>query len=318
MLKYAFAGTIFLLILIAFELVYSLFRKPDARSVGSVVTRYTRGIDAEQDIDILYQRKFSDISILNSILKRLPAVRSLDELMQQSGVKTLVGIFILFTFTLGGFVYLLTSSMLAMPFAVLLSLTSMILPFFYLLAKRKERRNKFEALLPDALDLMCYALKAGHSILASFKMVGEELADPIGEEFRRVVDELNYGRDLNATLRSFARRINSVELKFFVTTVIIQRETGGNLVEMLQKISEVIRKKFRFREKVRALSGEAKMSAYILLALPFLVAGALFFINREYILVLVNDPAGHWALATAGVMMSIGTFIMYRLVQLEL
>jgi tight adherence protein B len=204
------------------------------------------------------------------------------------------------------------------PLALLISGIGMLQPFLFLLYKRKQRRALFETLFPDALDLMGYSLKAGHSILASFKMVAEELADPIGEEFRRIVEEINFGRDVDSSLRNFARRVDSPELKFFVTAVIIQRETGGNLVEMLQKISEIIRRKFRFREKVKTLSAEGKLSAIILLALPFLVGAAIITLNPEYIMILVSDPIGPYAIAIALTMMSIGSFIMYRLVQLDL
>jgi len=205
-----------------------------------------------------------------------------------------------------------------LPMSIVVTCVGVYLPYLYLFYKRKKRIKKFEALFPDALDLMGYALKAGHSVMAAFKMVGEEMADPIGDEFSRIVDEINFGRDLDSTLRKFARRIDSAEVKFFVTSVIIQRETGGNLVELLVRISEVIRIKFRFREKVKALTGEAKMSAIILLALPFFAGAAILLLNPEYISVLFDDPAGPYAIGIALIMMSIGSFIMYKLTQLDM
>ena len=144
------------------------------------------------------------------------------------------------------------------------------------------------------------------------------MAEPVGEEFGRVVEEINFGKELDSSLRNFSRRIDSPELKFFVTSLIIQRETGGNLVEMLQKISEVIRKKFRFREKVKTLSAEGKLSAVILLALPFFCGAALIALSPEYIMVLMTDPIGPYAIAIALTMMAFGSFIMYRLVQLDM
>lgn len=317
-MKLAFAITLFFLIIIIFELFYSLLQKQDTRPVDKVVARYSSPIPEQKEVDILYYRRFSDIALLNTILAAIPAVAKLDELMQQGGVKSLAGVFILTILFIGGAVFLTSTSMLPVVLSAFLAGISMYLPVAYLFYRRNSRRAKFEALLPDALDLMGYSLKAGHSIMASFNMVAEEMPNPIGEEFNRVVDEINYGRDLNSTLRNFARRIDSVELKFFITTVIVQRETGGNLVEMLKKISEVIRRKFRFREKVKTLTGEAKLSAIILFALPFILAAAITVTSPKYILVLLTDPYGHYAMTIALAMMLIGSFIMYKLVQLEL
>lgn len=318
-MKIAFAAAIFLLIFIALELIYSLLKKPDTRSVTKAVTRYASGLPKDGETSLLYSRKFSDIQVFDRFLATVPAVGRLDELMQQGGVKMLAGVFILFSLATGAVLFLCGTLLLQpLPIALIIAAAGAFLPCLYLFYKRRQRKARFEALFPDALDLMGYSLKAGHSIMASFKMVAEEMADPIGEEFRRVVDEINFGRDLDSTLRNFARRIDSAELKFFVTSVIIQRETGGNLVELLIRISEVIRKKFRFKEKVKALTGESKLSAIILLALPFFAGAAILVLNPEYIDVLFSDPIGPYAIAIALLMMSTGTFIMYKLVQLDI
>lgn len=319
-MELAFAAALFFLLLISCELLYALFKKPDSRPVDRVVERYTRGgLPEETDLDILYYRKFSDIKLFNSVLAASPAVGRLDGLMQQGGVKMLAGVFILTTLTLGAVLFLLCSLRQTPPaLTLLLPAAAMAAPFFYLFYRRAQRRARFETLFPEALDLMGYSLKAGHSIIASFKMVAEELADPVGEEFNRIVEELNFGMDLNTSLRNFSRRIDSLELRFFVTSVIIQRETGGNLVQMLEKISEVIRRKFRYREKVKTLSAEGKLSALILLALPFVSGLALLVVNPNYLTVLLNDPIGPYAIAVALAMMATGSFIMYRLVQLDM
>lgn len=318
-MKIAFTASIFFLIFIAFELVYSLIRKTDAREFTKAVERYASRRQKDDEISLLYHRKFSDIKFLNVILARIPAVGRLDELMQQGGVKILAGVFILISLAVGALSFLCCTLLLQpRPVSILAASLGAYLPFLYLFYKRNQRKAKFEALFPDALDLMSYSLKAGHSIMASFKMVAEEIADPVGEEFDRVVDEINFGKDLDSTLRNFSRRINSPELKFFVTSVIIQRETGGNLVELLGRISSVIRQKFRFREKVKALSGEGKLSAIILGVLPFLVGAFIFTTNPSYVRILIEDPIGHYALGLASIMMSIGSFIMYKLVQLDM
>lgn len=318
-MKIVFAVSIFLLIFIAFELIYSLFGKSDKREIDTAVDRYANRRSKDEEISLLYHRKFSDIPLLNTILTRIPVVGRLDELMQQGGVKMLAGVFILISLTAGALAYLCCTLLLQPPpVSILAAAAAIYCPFFYLFYKRGKRRAQFETLFPDALDLMSYSLKAGHSIMASFKMVAEEMADPVGEEFDRVVDEINFGRDLDSTLRNFSRRIDSPELKFFVTSVIIQRETGGNLVELLGRISAIIRKKFRFREKVKALTGEGKASAMILVALPFCVAALLSVLNPEYVRLLFTDQIGHFLMIAGAVLMSIGSFIMYKLVQLDM
>lgn len=314
------AAAVFLIILLVFAACFALLAGGrQQRSLSQAVDKYTVASSADKDIDILYYRKFSDIKLFHAFLATIPAVRSLDELMQQARVNMLAGVFILTTLVCGAVALLVGQALThQMGIALVLAAIAFFLPTFNLLLRRRQQRAKFEALFPDALDLMAYALKAGHSILASFKMVAEEMAAPVGEEFGRVVEEINFGGNLEATLHNFARRVDSTELRYFVTSVIIQRETGGNLVEILEKISETIRKKFRFREKVKALTAEGKISAYILVALPFLIALAVSVLNRKYISVLLTDPVGHYLLMGASVMMAFGIFVIFRLVQLDM
>ena len=314
------AAAVFLIILAVFIAGFALLAGGRRqRSVHKAVEKYTTIGTEGEDVNILYYRKFSEIRPFHTLLAVIPAVRNLDELMQQARVKMLAGVFILTSLVCGAMAFLFALSLgqgfgLALPLATI----ALYLPYLNLLMRRRQQRAKFEALFPDALDLMAYSLKAGHSIMASFKMVAEEMAAPVGVEFGRVVEEINFGHNIEATLHNFARRVDSPELRYFVTSVIIQRETGGNLVEILEKISETIRKKFRFRERVRALTAEGKISAYILVALPFLIALAVIVLNREYITVLATDPIGPYLILGASVLMAFGIFVIFRLVQLDM
>jgi tight adherence protein B len=318
-MEFVFSATLFFLTLIVFELVYTIFKKPETHSINRIAKRYSTSSKNEDELDILYHRKFSDITLFDRVLALLPAVDKVDALMQQGGVKMLAGVFVLLHLIVGSLFFLVCSFLQpVLIFSILAGVVGLFLPFVYLFYRRSKRRAQFETLFPDALDLMGYSLKAGHSIVASFKMVSEEVADPVGDEFSRVVEELNFGRDFNSSLKGLSHRIDSAELRYFVTSVVIQRETGGNLVEMLVKISEVIRRKFRFREKVKTLAAEGKISALILLALPFFAGAAILALNPEYILILASDPIGPYVISVALLMMSIGSYIMYRLVQLDL
>ena len=313
------AGASFLLVLLIFAGGYALLSGGTERFLHHAVEKYSVNRNKPEDINILYYRKFSDIKPFHQVLALIPMVKNLDDLMQQGGVKMLAGVFVLLSLVCGmvGFLFGL-QVFTRFEVAVVLGGLALVVPYLDLLVKRKQQRARFEALFPDALDLMTYSLKAGHSIMASFKMVAEEMAAPVGEEFVRVVEEINFGNNVEATLHNFARRVDSTELRYFVTSVIIQRETGGNLVEILEKIADTIRKKFRFRERVKALVAEGKLSAYILIALPFLIALLFSVLNRGYIMVLVTDPIGHYLIGGAIVLMCIGSFIIFKLVQLDM
>lgn len=318
-MEIVFAVSIFIVIILFFATGYSLMRGDDSRSMHTAVSKYAATNKKQSQIDILYYRKYSDIDWLHSLLATIPAVRRLDTFLQQSGTKVLAGFFILLTLAMSVIAYLISYTMLQrVEVAAIAALLGGSLPSLVMLYKKRKRRADFETLFPDALDLMCYSLKAGHSILASLKIVSEEVADPVGEEFGFVVDQINFGKSVDSTLRQLAVRIDSTELRYFVTSVIIQRDTGGNLVEILSKISEIIRKKFRFREKVTALAAEGKLSATILTALPFCVGSFIAFTNAKYLKVLITDPLGTYFIYGAIILLCIGLIVMYRLVQLDM
>ena len=314
-----FAVAIFLVVILAFEAGYTLVRGDSNRSLHSVVKKYANPIEKNEQIDILYYRKYSDIHWVHSLLATIPATQGLDTFLQQTGTKMLVGVFILLSSAIAAITLLFTYIFInRIEISAICALVAFFIPYVVLLFKRSKRRADFETLFPDALDLMCYSLKAGHSILASLKMVSEEMADPVGEEFGYVVDQINFGKSVDSTLRNLARRIDSPELRYFVTSVIIQRDTGGNLVELLTKISEIIRKKFRFREKVKALAAEGKLSAIILIGLPFVVGTLIAVTNGKYLTTLITDPLGAYFIVGAVILLCIGIIIMYRLVQLDM
>ncbi|MDH3346643.1 MAG: type II secretion system F family protein [Desulfobulbaceae bacterium] len=310
---------IFSIILLVCWALYLLFVPNRGRSVSKTVKRYAADIEGDVQIDLLYKRKLSNISLLSRLLSSSRLFFKLDNIIQQSGVKILADQFIVLTIIVGisGWAvsnYLGRNQILS----VVVSCLSLILPLCWLFYMRKQRLAKFEALFPDALDLMGYSLRAGHSIMAGIKMVAAESDEPIKSEFSRVVEEVNFGRGVDIALRGLAKRISIPEVKYFSTCIIIQRETGGNLAELLDKVSRIIRSRFRFRERVKTLAAEGKFSALILSGLPFAIALGIFIVNRDYIKVLVTDPIGPYIIAIALLLMAIGIFIMSRLVKIEM
>ncbi|HNV25428.1 MAG: type II secretion system F family protein [Fimbriimonadaceae bacterium] len=187
------------------------------------------------------------------------------------------------------------------------------------LATRATRRLRdFQRQLPEALDMMGRSLRAGHSLLAGMKMVSDEFPAPVGLEFGRVVEEATFGVPLGDALSHLTDRFDSAALRFFVTSVMIQRESGGNLAEVITSISQMARKRFELASRVRAVSAEGRLSAMVLFALPLALAGILYVINAEYITILFQDPLGQTMVTVAGMLMICGAAITKRMVTVRI
>ena len=183
-------------------------------------------------------------------------------------------------------------------------------------AKRK-RLTTFEQQLPDALDLMGRALRAGHAFSGAMKMVGDEMPEPVAGEFRTTFDELNYGISLQDALQNLATRVPSDDLRYFVIAVLIQRETGGNLTELLDNISALIRARLKLMGTIRVLSAEGRLSATILCILPFVVAVVIYLLNPKFIATLWTDPFGVRLLVAGAIGLVIGIIWTQRIIRIR-
>jgi tight adherence protein B len=188
------------------------------------------------------------------------------------------------------------------------------LPLLRLTWLRKRRVNKIGAQLPDALDMISRALRAGHAFPAALAMVGEQAQEPIASEFKATFDEINFGLSTQTALLNLATRAPIADLRYFVLAVVIQLETGGNLAELLSMLAELIRERFKLYGRIRVLAAEGKLSAYILTALPFFVGGMIQIVNPGYLSVLFTDPVGVRLVITAIVMMVLGCLVMWRII----
>jgi tight adherence protein B len=191
------------------------------------------------------------------------------------------------------------------------------LPFVWVNLKRKRRIAKFNAQLPDALELLSRSLRAGHSLGSGFGLISEEMQDPLAKEFGRCFEEQNLGVSLEASLESMTRRIPNLDLRFFATAVILQRTTGGDLAEILDKISRLVRARYRLTGQIQALTGEGRLSGIVLLALPPGLFTMMMFLNREYIMKLFSDPMGQWLLGGAIVMQLTGAFVIKKIIDIK-
>src|SRR5665213_492552 len=193
-----------------------------------------------------------------------------------------------------------------------------VLPFMVLRYLRKRRQKKFSAQFPDAIDIIVRSLRAGHPVPIAINMVARELPDPIGTEFGTVTDEITYGADLESAMRTLYFRVGTDDLPLFVTAVAIQGSTGGNLGEILENLSRVIRERFKMRRKIRALAAEGRASALILSSLPIGMFAVINFLVPNFYASVWNEDMTKIALTLAGCWMGVGNFIMYRLVNFRI
>jgi len=307
-------------VLIIELLFYSVrtIRNPDRTRIRKKLKKLSTPDQEGEAPDLLRKRILSEVPLLNRILLRITMIERLDRLRYLANAQLPAGFFILLAllFASAGFVgfYLMKIDlMLNVPLAICIG----TFPFLYLYIKKNKRMKKFQAQLPEALDLMARSLRAGHAFSTGMKLAAEEFEDPLGPEFSITLDEINFGLGVPEALNNFVNRIECPDLNFFVVAVILQRETGGNLAEIMENIAHLIRERFKLYGKIRTLAAEGKLSMWVLLALPFFIIGALFVVNPEYIKILFIEPAGRIMCGIALFMMFIGYLVMRRMVNIE-
>ena len=294
----------------AFQTLYNPQRKR--------IQRRLQALDPSQPIDIERRQVFSEVPFLNNLLLKATWLQPLRHLMEQAHNPYSLGVFLLLSILLGLIGVLLGIVVLKNSLVTLLAAACLgLMPFGYVYWQKQQRLLKFQRQLPDALDLVARALKAGHSFMAGMKMVGDECTDPIGTEFDKTLDHINFGVVVPEALTQLAHRVHCLDLKFFVTSLILQRETGGNLAEIIENIGALIRQRFELQGRVRALAAEGKLSGIILVALPCLLGLALYASSPAYIALLFTDPIGQRMLGCAGVLMTLGAITIKRMIKIR-
>ena len=322
MLNVFIAFGIFATVVLLLEGVYYAYqvlsrRGKDNQRIKERIQEWTVKPELQQ-LDIVRNQSLSDIPWLHDLL--VP-IRKLDGLrrIHERGNNTLpFGTFLLASLLIAILVGLVciqfhTHLIVALVGAVL----SACLPFGFLYWKKTKRMAKFQRQLPEALELIARALRAGHAFFVGLKLVGEEFPEPIGPEFKRAFDEVSMGISVPQALQNLADRVDCLDVKFFVTSVSVQRETGGNLAEIIESLGLLIRKRFELYMKIAALSAEGKVSAIILFALPLVLGLLLYRMNPEYIVLLFTDPIGHTMLMTGSALMIIGAFVTRKMINIE-
>jgi tight adherence protein B len=318
-----FAVLAFLAIVLLIEAVYLFWSSRHGTAVKRMDERLRAlsagGNISKEQLSILKQRLLSESPFVTRLLLHVPRVHALDRQLQQSGLRWSVARFATYTLlcALAGVVL---GFLMQAPALVMAALAGGLglLPAMILRHNRSRRVLQLERQLPDAADLIARALRAGHSFPAALGMVGEELPEPLGGEFALVFDEINYGVSMNDALLNMVNRVPVDDLRYFVIAVLIQREAGGNLAEILGSISGIIRERLKLLGKVRVLSAEGRLSAWILAVLPFAILGALSVLNPGYISLFWKDPAGVQLAAVALTMMLFGIMWMRKIVRIHI
>ena len=266
---------------------------------------------------VVRQEESGPLPGVGKLLGKTGAGMSLSRLIEQSGVKATTGGIIMVS---GGLallgmlgVLMFAPSAGAAPGGLLFG----SLPILFLMQRRGKRIRKFEEQFPEALDLLARALRAGHAFQTSLGMVADELVEPVGPEFKKTFDQQNFGLPLKECLFELADRVPLLDVRFFATAVTIQRETGGNLAEILDKLAYVVRERFKILRQVRVHTAHGRFTGYVLLALPAVLGVVLSYLSPDHMNTLFTEPMGRTMLLGAGVMQTVGYFWIRQVIKIE-
>ena len=317
----------FVVFLTCLFITYALYllssRKSDARRarLDERLAEAIRSSANSSDIDVQLARQelLSEIPWLNRSLLKIEVVSRIKRMVDQADSQITVMKLVLFSL-IAGVLAFLAISMISSSYLLMMvcGAIASALPFAHIAMKRKKRMNRFLQLLPDALDLMSRGLSAGHAFTEALQMVSTELPEPIATEFRKTYDEQNLGLSLKLALENLAQRMPLLDLRMCITAIMIQRETGGNLSELLEKVAHTIRERFRIMEDLKTLTLSSRWSAWLLCALPIFLAVYVSIMNPDYMQVLWTDPRGHKLIAVASIMQILGMLMVKKIMTIRI
>ncbi|MFO0939129.1 MAG: type II secretion system F family protein [Pirellulales bacterium] len=282
----------------------------------SALTKSNKGANAAGSPSLLTRSPLDETkSVADELLMKFG---DLSAMMEQAGVK-MSGSKFLTICAIAGFIGGAACIVSPIPFylAPLVALVTGGLPIVWLLLKRKKRLNEFSRQLPEALELLSRSLRAGHSLASGIGLVGQEMLAPLATEFSRTFDEQNLGISLDEALEQMTKRVPNLDLRFFATAVILQRQTGGDLAEILDKIGRLIRERFKLAGQIQALTGEGRLSGVVLLALPPTLFLVMLYINYDYAMVLFRDDQGKKLMAGALLLQLVGALVIRKIITIK-
>jgi tight adherence protein B len=285
------------------------------RHLSSIGRMY---VSDAQGSTILRQEALSTIAWVNSLLRSIPRTAALRLFIMQAGSNWTVGA-LTFGSVLATFVvaWVLSLFVRALLLAVIAGVAAGLIPYVYLYVKRAARFSRFDALLPEAIDLMSRALRAGHAVTSAIEMVSQEIAEPVASEFGIVFKEQNLGLPIREAIVGLVERVPLEDVRFLATAILVQKETGGNLAEVLDKTSAVMRERIRIRGQLRIYTAQGRVTGWVLCTLPFVVFLVINLVNHDYEKKLWTDPLGLHVVYVGLVMMAIGIYAIRKIIDLK-
>jgi tight adherence protein B len=271
-----------------------------------------------EELALLRDEVLSKIPAFDNLLRRWPRVAKLQTMLEQGDVKSRAGNVVLLCLLSGAGVGLLVLLFSGFPqFAWLGTLLGAFLPYSYASYKRTKRFQKFEEIFPEAIDTLARAVRAGHAFTTALELIANEIAEPVASEFRKLFEEQKFGLPVRDALVNLTERVPLVDVKFFVTAVMLQRETGGNLAEILDNLSYVIRERFKIMRQVRVHTAQGRMTMMLLMGLPPIIIVTMQAMNPSFIRPLFQDPIGHALIVVGITLQTIGYFVIRKVIQIQ-
>jgi tight adherence protein B len=287
------------------------------KRLESIVKAEKRG-SASLDLSLIRDELLSDVPALNRLLLRWDWATRLRQYVAQAGIGIKAGKLLLLSGVLALCADLAAQQLFGNPLiAIVVTVIAGVLPLSVVGFIRTRRLRAFEKTFPEAIDLLGRAVRAGHAFTTGLEMIATEMSEPLAGEFRNAFEEQNFGLPLRDALLNLCERIPLIDVRFFVTALLVQKETGGNLAEILDNLSHVIRERFKIMGEVRTRTAQGRLTAAILMALPPAMILLLQFVNPEYIRPMFEDPLGPYLIGAAAILQVIGSVLIWKIVQIE-
>jgi tight adherence protein B len=272
----------------------------------------------EEELALLRDEQLSKIPALDTLLRRSTRVTNIQKMLAQGGLSMRAGNFLGFS-ALAGVVATIAAYVLSkrVEVAWVALLLGFLLPYSYASFRRNQRFEKFEELFPEAIDTLARAVRAGHAFTTALEMITAEVTEPVAGEFRQLYEEQKFGMPVRDALINLTERMPLVDVKFFVTAVMLQRETGGNLAEILDNLSYVIRERFKIQRQVRVYTAQGRLTMALLMAMPPIIVTIMLLLNPSFIRPLFADPIGHTLLVAGIILQTIGYFVIRKIIRIQ-
>ena len=274
--------------------------------------------EAGEELALLRDENLSKIPLVDRLLRRSERVSDLQNLLTQADLNLRAGNFLGISVISAAAAGIAVAVAAGNPlFAWLGVILGVILPYAFVTYRRSKRYQRFEELFPEAIDTLARAVRAGHAFTTALELVSNEVSEPVASEFRKLFEEQKFGLPVRDALINLSQRIPLVDVKFFVTAVMLQRETGGNLAEILDNLSYVIRERFKIMRQVRVYTAQGRLTMMLLMGLPPVIVVSMLLLNPSFIHPLFADPIGHVLLVTGITLQTLGYFVIRKLIQIQ-